>query len=69
VTVTVPSRGEWYVYVRDAAGNVTDLGPLSPGSESKFEIVIPPGSAGGQLLITDEAEVPTERSYDIVSSS
>ncbi|MEZ5966001.1 MAG: hypothetical protein R3F56_19350 [Planctomycetota bacterium] len=71
VTVTVPQRGEWFVYVSDpATGAIVELGPVQVGADGTFEVDLPAGSEGSVLTVTDEREpIPTDEAFTIVSNS
>jgi hypothetical protein len=67
--VTVPSAGEWHVYVTDRNGNVTELGPVQADANGQLDVAIPASAEDGTLTVTDEREpIPTDASFSIVST-
>lgn len=66
---TVPSAGEWHVYVTDRNGNVTELGPFQVDASGQMDLAIPASAEDGTLTITNESEpVPTDAAFPIVST-
>ncbi len=66
---TVPHAGEWHVYVTDASGNVTALGPFQADAAGKLDIPVPADAGNSTLTVTDEGEpIPTDGSFPIFSS-
>ena len=68
-SATVPHGGDWHVFITDANGGVTELGPLRPDATGKLDIPVPANSDGSTLTITDEGEpIPSDISLPIVST-
>ena len=70
-TITVPNGGPWSAYVRDPqSGAITEIGPLTPGSDGTIEIQLPANVGGHRLTITDEkTPTPIDADYDITSAN